>query len=258
MMGSLRQRLLVGQAFILLYSGLAAVLGRTTKTFVIIMILFILYIVWQSRRSKAAGPQVDAEEIDAARVLFEEKKGRDYQMEDVGLVDEVQEQAKATMYMSIGSFITLGLFFLLWPHLDAIYNAVLPYVNGNERLAHFIAFLVYFEIVFAANNLSYIYAMRKTGKMIVMQMPTEFRITQKGIVFRGLLKKQAVPFPLPEGFDVRYDEKRRFVELVKEEKDKIVRLRLYTGSPRRAYDLIRRLGYAGQDQTRDQHTSQRQ
>ncbi len=258
MMGSLKQRLLVGQAFILVYSGLAAVLGRTTKTFVIIMILFVLYIVWQSRRAKAAGPQVDAEEIDAARVLFEEKKGRDYQMEDVGLVDEVQEQAKATMYMSIGSFVTLGLFFLLWPHLDAIYNAVLPYVNGSERLAHFIAFLIYFEIVFAASNISYIYAMRKTGKMTVMQMPTEFRITQKGIVFRGLLKKQAIPFPLPEGFEVRVEEKRRFVELVKEEKDKIIRLRLYTGNPRRVYDLVKRLGHADQGQNRDQHTSQHQ
>jgi len=238
---NMRSRMLLSQAFMILYSVLAALLGRGTKTFAIIFILIILMGVVQSRRSK--GPlgkgKASPDRILSGKKLYEEKRTRDIQMKDEKLFEDLQEQSKFTIYMSLGSFLGIGYFILLWPMVDKLYNSVLPMV-GNDKLAHFIAFLVFFEGLFVINQLSMIWALRKVGKVTMVNIPQSYIITDRGIVIKGLVGKTGLEFPLPDGVEIRYDQKRGFAELVKYSSKSITKIRLYARNPRRVYELLKR------------------
>ena len=80
--------------------------------------------------------------------------------------------------------------------------------------------------------------------MTMLNMPSSYTVTEKGIIYKGLISKTAIPFPLPEEVEVRLDEKRKFVELVKKDQKARVTtvLRLYARNPRRLYQAIRRYG----------------
>ncbi|MCE4599413.1 MAG: DUF2208 domain-containing protein [Desulfurococcales archaeon] len=238
---NMRSRMLISQVFMILYSILAALLGRGTKTFAIIFILIIIMSLVQSRRGK--GPlgkgKTDPEKILSGRKLYEENKTRDIQMKDEKLFEDLQEQSKFTIYMSMGSFIGIGYFILLWPMVDRIYNTVLPSV-GNDKLAHFIAFLVFFEGLFIINQLSMLWALKRVGRVTMVNIPQSYVITDRGIVIKGLIGKTGLEFPLPEDIEVRYDQKRGFAELIKHGSRSTTKIRFYARNPKRVYELLKK------------------
>ncbi len=245
-MEDMRSRIIMGQAFMILYSLLAAILGRTTKTFIIIFLLFIVTFIIQSRRGK--GPlgvgKANPEEILSGKRLYSEEKIRELQMKDEKLLEEIQAQSKFSMYTSLATFAGIAYFFALWPKINALYNYFLPRVGGNEILAHFIAFLIFFEGLFIVNQVALFYAMKKAGRMPVVNIPQSYTVTDKGIVLKGIVNRTGIRFPLPEDVEVKVNTKRGFVDIVKEGKRTITRIRLYSRNPKRLYDIIRRYGSA--------------
>ncbi len=234
----------MGQAFVILYSLLAAILGRETRTFIIIFILFIVAAIIQSRRGK--GPlgisKAKPEEILEGKKLYSEEKIRDIQLKDEKLMEDLQEQSRFSMYTSASMFVGIAYFFLLWPQIDSLYEFFLTYTGNSEVMAHFLAFLVFFEGLFVINQAAMIVAMKKAGKMPVINIPQSYTVTDKGIVIGGLIGKSGIKFPLPSDVQVRVNTKRGFVELVREGKRSIMKVRLYSRNPKRLYELVKKYG----------------
>ncbi len=240
---NLGKRALISQAYLVVYSALAAIVGRGKLLWLVILLFFIVMIVVQTRMG--GGPlgqkRVRAEDLEVGRTLHEEKNLRELQMNDEDLIVEMQQQSKNTMTMSLGTFIALGYFFLLWNKIPALEAYFADKWGLGVKAAMFLAFLLYFEGVFIINQLFILYSLKKIGKMPVISMPQGFKITDKGIILQGIIGRQALKFPLPDDVKIEVNEKRKFVELFKVGKRSIARIRLYTRSPKKVYDLIIRL-----------------
>ena len=238
---NLRARLLTSQVFVLVYSGLVALLGRSSKTFLIVFILLILYAFIQSRRSKGPLGQGKArpDEVLSAKILYREDNIRDLQAKDERLLPEIQEQSKFMLYTSLGSFLSIGYFIALWGTTGSLADYFFGIV-GEQRLAHFLAFLIFFEGLFMINHVAMLYAMKKVGIVKMINMPQSYIVTSKGIVLKGLVMQSAIRFPLPNDVRMVLDEKRGFVEIVKEGKRSVTKIRFYSRSPKRLYNIIRK------------------
>jgi len=154
---------------------------------------------------------------------------------------DLQEQSKFSMYNMVGMLAAMAYFFLLWPYTSHLYDYFSQLV-GEGRLAHFLAYLVYFEGLFIISQASYLWALRKVGKITMIQMPQAFTVTEKGIVFQGIVGKSGFRFPLPAEAKLNIDEKRRFVEIVIEGKRSVSKIRLYTRNPKRLLEVLKRYG----------------
>ena len=242
---NMRQRVLIGQLSMILYSALAAVLGKTWKTFTLAFLLIIIVQLALSRRgtNPLGQRRAKAEEILQGKRLFEEENARDLQMEDRELLAEMQEQGRFSLYTSLGMLIVMIYFFVFWPYVDTLRSLFLRYVS-SDRLALFLAFLVYFEGVFVLNQITMVWALRKVGKMPVIQMHYSYVVTDKGIVTRGIVGKGTILFPLPEDAVVRRNDARKFVEIEKHGRRTVVRLRFYTRRTRRLEEILRKYGGA--------------
>ncbi|BAN90995.1 DUF2208 family protein [Aeropyrum camini] len=248
-----RNRIILSQAFIILYSLLASILGRNWKTFAVIIVLFIILSVIMSRRSKGPlGVKADPAEIESARRLYEEKGARELQMKDEGLASDLQEQSKALMSMNLIMIVGLAYFILFWRFIDPLYEFMISNVTSHELLAHFLAFLAYFEGYFLVNTVTAYVVSKRSGPMITINMPTEYSVSEKGIVYKGLLSKTAIPFPLPEGVKVSVNEQRKFVEIRKVNTKTDFRLRLYARNPKRLYTIIERYGLGSRESRREE------
>jgi uncharacterized membrane protein len=241
----MRQRLLIGQLGMIIYSLLAAVLGKTAKTFILAFILLILIQVIINRRGKnpLGQEKVPAEEVLKGNKLFEEKDVRELQMNDKDLLKDMQEQSKFTMYTSLGMFVAMFYFILLWKYIDPLHQFFLQYTS-NDRIALFLAFLIYFEGLFVINQLFMFWGIKKVGKVPIVQTPRSYTITDKGIVIGGLVGKSSLLFPLPPGTYVESNERRKFVELIRHGKRSIVRIRFYTRRVRRLEEILKKYGGA--------------
>ena len=248
---NMRQRVVVGQIGIIVYSLAAALLGKTWKTFVLALIVIIIIQVIISRRNQNPLGQQKAsvEEVLDANKVFEENKAYELQMQDRELFVEMQEQSKLTMYTSIGMLISIVYFMVLWKYVDIIHRIFLSYVV-NERLAWFLAFFAYFEGLFIINQLSMIWAIKKVGKVPVIQIPRSYTVTTKGIVIKGIVGKTVLKFPLPPETDVRSSEKRKFVELVKPGQRTVLKIRLYTRRVKRLEEVLRKYSGARPEEKR--------
>lgn len=237
------KRALISQAYLVAYSALAALVGVSGLLWLLVFLFFIIFVLIQVRMSRGALGQgkVKAEEIESDKVIYEEKNLRELQMNDEGLLAEMQQQSKASMLMSAGTFAALLYFFLLWGRIPSLHSFFASQFGLSDKVAMFLAFLVYFEGAFVINQIIILYTARKMGKMPVINMPQGFKVTEKGIILQGLLGRQAIKFPLPSDVSIQVDERRKFVELVKDGKRSITKIRLYTRNPKRVYDLIVRL-----------------
>ncbi len=242
---NLRQRLIIGQVSMLLYSALAAVLGKNYKTFLLAFIVIILMSVLLNRRGKnpLGQEKVPPETILSGRKVFEEENIRDIQMRDEGIMRDMQEQSKFTMYSSLGMVAAMIYFITLWKYIDHLHLLFFDYL-GNDRLALFLAFLIYFEGIFIINQLFMLWAIKKVGKVTVMQVPQKYTVTDKGIVISGLVGKTTIQFPLPEDTFMNVSEKRGFVELIRHGKRSITKIRFYTKRVKRLEELLKRYGKA--------------
>ncbi len=242
---NMRQRVLIGQVGIIVYSLAAALLGKTWKTFVLALLVIILIQIAISKRGKNPLGQDKAppNEILTDPKLFEESKAYELQMADRELMAEMQEQSKFSLYTSAGMLIAIVYFMVLWKYVDVLHRLMLSFV-GDERIAWFLAFLIYFEGLFIINQATMIWALRKIGKVPIIQVPRAYIVTPKGIVIQGLVGKSALRFPLPPGTRVRSSERRKFVEIVRHGERTILRIRLYTRRVRRLEELLRKYGGA--------------
>ncbi|MCE4604870.1 MAG: DUF2208 family protein [Aeropyrum sp.] len=251
-----RNKILMSQAFILLYSVLASFLGRSWETFAVIIVLFIALSFIMARRSKGPmGIKAKPEDIESGRKLYEEQSARDLQMKDEGLTSDLQEQSKALMTLNIVMLISVAYFFLFWRFIDPLYEFFYNNYTSSERLAHFLAFFVYFEGYFVVNTVAAYIASKRAGPIISINMPTSYTVTDKGIVYKGLISRTALPFPLPDGVEVKVVESRKFVEIRKRDKRTDFRLRLYAKNPKRLYSLIERYGFSTREKPRPEASS---
>lgn len=236
-------RIVIGQLAIILYSLFATILGRNYKTFILVFILIIAISVIQMRRSKnpLGQEKVSPETVLSGKKLYREENARELQTSDTGVLQDIQEQSRFTLYNSLGMVGAMAYFILFWNHINALYEFFAIRL-GEGKLAEFAAFLVFFEGLFVINQLAYFYAIRKVGKVNMMQMATSYTVTDKGIVIEGMIRKVTVTFPLPEDIKIVVNEKRKFVELVKEGKRTRMRLRFYSRNPKRLAEVIRRYG----------------
>ncbi len=239
------RRLALSQFFIVLYSALAAVLGRGWLTFALILVLIIGLALFQARRSRGPlGAKAKPEEVESGRLLYAEESVRDLQLGDEGLARDFESQSRAILALNAALLVGLVYFVVFWRALDPLYYFFKDNVIDNDIAAHFLAFLTYLEGYFVISTAALFIASRRIGFITMLNMPSSYRVTEKGIVYKGLISTTAIPFPLPEGVEVRLNEKRKFVELVRrDEKAKTVTvLRLYARNPKRLYSLIRRHG----------------
>ena len=131
----------------------------------------------------------------------------------------------------------------MWKYIDHLHLLFFDYL-GNDRLALFLAFLIYFEGIFIINQLFMLWAIKKVGKVTVMQVPQKYTVTDKGIVISGLVGKTTIQFPLPEDTFMNVSEKRGFVELIRHGKRSITKIRFYTKRVKRLEELLKRYGKA--------------
>jgi uncharacterized membrane protein len=237
-------RIALGQAYIIVYSVLAAWLGVNYRTFIIIMLLIILTTYLQSRflsRNPMSSVKAKVEDVSSARKLVEEKNLRELQSKDEGLIADMQSQLKFTTFMMLSTVVGLLYFALAWGRVDDIYWFFKGYI-GHDFLSHMLAFLVYLEGFFIISQASIEIALRRAGKIVAISMPNEYIVTTKGIVYRGLLSNTALAFPLNPHVAIRVEEKRGFVDIVNEGKASLTILRLYSRDPRRLYEVLRKYG----------------
>ncbi len=245
---NIRRMALLNQVYIIIYSIVLALIGRGKILYLLIVLFIVISVIFQSRRGKTplGTKKSEASAILSARKIFEEKNTRDYQTKDTDLIVDIQEQSRLSMYMSIGTFVALAYFFVLWKKITDIANWVSGYV-GPGKLALFIAFLIYFEGYSIIYLLFEIYALRKVKEIVTFTIPSSYIVTEKGIVYKGLMSNTAIEFPLPSDIEITYNTKRNFVELIKKDKKIITKLRLYTRNPSRLASLIEKFGMRRQD-----------
>ncbi|MEM1927247.1 MAG: DUF2208 family protein [Acidilobaceae archaeon] len=232
-------RILTGQLFILLYALLASLMGISIWTFLVIIALSIASSMLLSRLVK--GPLEKAsrsvDEILAGRRLYEEKDVTELQTQDQQQLLELQDQLRVFTYMNVALLVGLAYFFLFWGYIPAMAETFSS-MTGNEYLGRFLAFLVYLEGFFIINQASIQLALSRVKHLTILNVPRSYVVTDKGIVFSGLLTKKGIGFPLPEGVSVDMSEQRRFVELTARGKKTLNKLRLYSRNPRRLYEII--------------------
>ena len=245
------RQLLMSQVFIVVYSLLASILGRNWITFAVIIVLIAVFMVWQSRRQQPPLGSKAGEEVESGKVLYEEKATRELQMKDEGLAKDFEEQARVMMSMNAVMLVSLAYFFLFWGHVGTLYEVIKENLVANDIIAHFIAFLIYFEGYFVISTLLRILALRRAPKLPMVTMPGEYKVTDKGIAYKGLLNWTRIAFPLPEDAKVRVDEDRRFVEIVREKGKTVYVLRLYARNPKRLYQVLTRYGLGSRGARRE-------
>ncbi|MEB2836234.1 MAG: DUF2208 domain-containing protein [Desulfurococcales archaeon] len=242
---STAKRLLTSQAYMIAYSVLLALLGKARYALLLVFLFWILMFVVQSRLGK--GPlghgRVRPEDVLEGRKLYEEKNVREIQMRDEMLLKEIQEQSKISMYLSLAMLVGLVYFMVAWKQVPAIDHYIAGYI-GEGRLSLFLAYLAYFEGYFVIYQGLTSYALRKVKIITTINTPLSYVVTDKGIVTKGIFGRTAIKFPLPPDVQVRVDEKRSFVELVKRGKRTVLKIRFYARNARRLGDIIRRKGLA--------------
>lgn len=238
------RQILTSLAFIVAYSALAAVLGQNWITFAILLVLFVAFMIFQTRRQEPPfGGKAEASEVEGARTLYSEDEARRLQMSDEGIAVDFQAQTRVMMQFNVIMLASLAYFILLWGHVDSIYQIVYSKLVRNETIAHFIAFLIYFMGYFIISTIGRIIIARRIKEMPMFTMPNEYKVTEKGLAYKGLLRWTYIRFPLPDDTEVRVDEKRKFVELRRKRGRTLYVLRLYAKNPKRLLQVIQRYGF---------------
>lgn len=236
------RRAAVSQLFVVLYSIIAAFLGISARTFLLMIVLVVLVSYLQNRlwkRDPLGGAAVSADLVASAKKIYEEKNVREIQMQDAELMNDMQPQFRYMMWLNLALFAGLAYFFLAWGRVESLKLFLLERV-GSETLAAFLAFLIYMEGFFIINQLAMYGAMVKAGRVPFITYPNDYVITERGILLKGLLSNSAIGFPLPKDVSIKLEERRGFVDLVKEGKRSVSVIRLYSRTPKRLYDILRR------------------
>ncbi len=238
----MRKNILINQAYIIIYSILAAIIGVNYLLFILVIIFVIISMFLQSYLSGSPlGKNVKAQEVLQGKRLYHEPETRSIQMKDKQIMLDFQEQSRFTMYTTIGMFIGLIYFFVLFRYVPDLANYLKLYLTGY-RLDLFFAFLIYFEGYFVITMLNTTWAVNRIKKLPMVNVPSQYTITDKGIVIKGMITTKGIAFPLPNETNVNLNEERRFVEIIKEGKRTVTKLRFYSKNPKRLYEIIKKYG----------------
>ncbi|MGC9072182.1 MAG: DUF2208 domain-containing protein [Acidilobus sp.] len=247
----------LNQLYIVIYSALAAVIGVNIYLFLLIFVFIavsmIVQSVMMSSNLNEKGGYVP--EILSGRRLFHEDNTRAIQTKDQMIYLDLQEQTKFSLYTTFGVLIGLAYFFALWRYVPdfAVLLAVKMYGTTvkdltfwEARSALLLAFLLYFEGYFVINQGIMTWALKRVRKLPALNVPTSFIVTDRGVVIKGFVTTKGIRFPLPPDVRLNLDKNRRFVELVREGKRTVTKLRFYTRNPEKLYDVLRRVAYGPQ------------
>ncbi len=233
-MGEQLRLLVASQASIALF---ALVLTYAPHLYLVVILAYILGMAWLTavaQRRFGRGAKLD--DVLSARRLFEESRAMDVAVQDEELARELSGQLR----LLASSLVGLGAAIAAFAAISAVRDqlvAVLAGFTGSEGLARFLYWVLVFEVLFGVSRLAVKLAGGRRQQSQPPFIPSRYVVTEKGIAVPGVLGV-AVAFPLPEGYSVRVDERRRFVEIAD---GRGRRLRLYTRNPRRLYELIVRL-----------------
>ncbi|MGC9134408.1 MAG: DUF2208 domain-containing protein [Caldisphaera sp.] len=233
---------LLNQAYIIVYSILAAIIGVNYMLFILVIVFVIISMFLQSYLSGSPiGKNTKANEVLQGKRLYHEPETRSIQVKDKQVMLDFQEQSRFTMYTTIGMFIGLIYFFVLFKYVPDLSRFLGNYI-ADYRIDLFLGFLIYFEGYFAINMLNTMWAVSRIKKLPMVNVPSQYTVTDKGIVIKGMLTTKGIAFPLPNETNVNLNEERRFVEIVKEGKRTITKLRFYSKNPKRLYEIIKKYG----------------
>ncbi|MGC8997770.1 MAG: DUF2208 family protein [Fervidicoccaceae archaeon] len=248
-----RKQILIGQLSILLFAVVAGFLGRTgTIYWAFIFLYFIVYMYLMSKFGQPKYPSsAKATELDKGKPLYEEMRPFEYVSNDKQYASEMQEQMKMMNVSMMLSFVVLIYFFLAFGPVTAY---IAPKFS-DERIGMTVAYLTLFEGSFAISTLGQVYTSRRMKKQnkkpVMINIPRSFSVTTEGIILRGLTSSSGLKFPL-DGFKVELNEERKFVELINETDKAIYKVRLYTKSPKKLYDIIMRRREKGSSEKDDE------
>jgi uncharacterized membrane protein len=244
----------LNQLYILIYSALAAVIGVNMYLFLLIFVfigisMFVQSILMSSGLNEKSSY---AAEVLSGKRLFHEDNARAIQSKDTMIYVDLQEQTKFSLYTTLGILIGLAYFFVLWKHVPDLAAYLSLELFGRQikdvgvehlRLLLFIAFLLYFEGYFVINQGIMMWSLSRVKKLPALNVPTSYTVTDKGIVIKGLFTTKGIRFPLPPDIEVVLNKDRRFVELTRQGKRTVTRLRLYTKNPEKLYEIIRKAAF---------------
>jgi len=250
----------LNQLYILIYSVLAAIIGVNIYLFLLVFVFITISMIVQSVLTSSnlneKGSYVP--EILSGKRLFHEDNTRAIQTRDQLIYLDLQEQTKFSLYTTFGVLIGLAYFFALWKYIPDLASLIALNLYGSSalkslplweaRLALFLAFLAYFEGYFVINQGIMMWALSRVKKLPALNIPTSYIVTDKGVVIKGLMTTKGVRFPLPPDVRLNLDKNRRFVELVRDGRRTVTKLRLYTRNPDKLYDILRRVALASSQQ----------
>jgi uncharacterized membrane protein len=184
------------------------------------------------------------DDVLSGRKLFEEQKAMDIAVADEELARELTGQVK----MLVASFLGLGVAVGIFAAISLVRGQVVQgftALTGSEKLANFLYWLLLFEILFIASRAATLLVAKGAQKQQPPLIPSRYVVTDRGVAVPGVIGL-ALAFPLPSGYEVRVNEKRKFVEIAD---SRGRRLRLYTRNPRRLYELILNLNRRAAERT---------
>ena len=250
----------LNQLYIAVYSALAAVIGVNIYLFLLVFVFVAISMIVQSvlTSSNLNEKSSYVAEILAGKRLFHEDNTRPIQTRDQYIYLDLQEQTKFSLYTTLGVLIGLAYFFALWRYVPDLAAALAYKVMGAgvasipplyARLFLFAAFFIYFEGYFVINQAIIMWALSRIRKLPALNVPSAYIVTDRGIVIRGLITTKGIKFPLPPDVAINVNKERRFVELVRDGKRTVTKLRLYTKNPEKLYDVFRKVAVQPRQQS---------
>ncbi len=241
MMMSTKKQLLLSQVSVIIFSLAAGFLGRGgVRYWLFVIIYFAVYMFVMSKLSGSARKsKANVMEVEAGRVLFEEKESFEIMSLDREYQEEMMEQMKI-MQTNLLMMFPIMIYFVL------AYKPVVshvPQLLGGGHLGYFLAYLILFE---GSSGLSYLgqymasLKLKRMGKkMVMINAPRAFKVTTEGIILQGVASKTALKFPITD-YKIECNPKRNFVELVQETEKMVTKIRLYTKRAERLMEIIKR------------------
>ncbi|MEM1604772.1 MAG: DUF2208 domain-containing protein [Fervidicoccaceae archaeon] len=238
---STKKQVLISQLSILIFALIAGLVGRGGTTYWILVLLYFIvftYIMMRISRPKQQA-KVDVAKIESGKILLEEKNTYELMSQDKEYMAEVSEQMRIAQQNMLLMFPVMIYFFIAY---GPITNTIPSYFE-NHRLGVIVAFLVLFEGSFVLSRLGQWYIERRLKKRgykpVMINAPRGYLVTSEGIVMYGLAGKQAISFPV-KGYKLNYNVQRKFVELIQETDKGIMKLRFYTKSPEKLFEILKR------------------
>lgn len=238
---STKKQLLFSQISIVIFALAAGLLGRGGATYWLFVILYFIvfsYVMMRLSRPKQAGG-IDINRVESGKTLFEEKNAYELMNQDKDYMKEVSEQMKIAQANMLMMFPVMIYFLIAY---SPIVNTI-PKFFENQRVGLIVSFLVLFEGSFLLSRIGQVYIERRYRKLgfkpVMINVPRGYIVTNEGIVMYGLASKQALSFPI-KGYRLDVSPLRKFVELVQETEKSTLKIRFYTNSPERLYEILKR------------------